>query len=122
MFEMPTKATLFLDEISEMTQANQVRLLRALQEKEIFRVGGDRVVNIDVRIIAASNRDLFRMASEGLFRRDLYFRLNILPLHIPPLRERKDNIPLLLPILRPNGGVSTSRKRPKNSPPPCWKP
>lgn len=96
MFEMAHKGTLFLDEISEMTQANQVRLLRALQEKEIFRVGGDRVVNIDVRIIAASNRDLFRMASEGLFRRDLYFRLNILPLHIPPLRERKDNIPLLI--------------------------
>ena len=91
-----TGETLFLDEISEMSLATQVRLLRTLQEKEIFRIGGDRVINIDVRIIAASNRDLYAMAQEGSFRRDLFFRLNILPLQIPPLRKRKGDIPALI--------------------------
>lgn len=96
MFELAHRGTLFLDEISEMSLATQVRLLRTLQEKEIFRIGGDRVVNIDVRIIAASNRDLYAMAQEGAFRRDLFFRLNILPLQIPPLRQRKSDLPALI--------------------------
>ena len=96
MFELAHRGTLFLDEISEMSLATQVRLLRTLQEKEIFRIGGDRVINIDVRIIAASNRDLYAMAQEGSFRRDLFFRLNILPLQIPPLRKRKEDIPALI--------------------------
>ena len=96
MFELAHRGTLFLDEISEMSLATQVRLLRTLQEKEIFRIGGDRVINIDVRIIAASNRDLYAMAQEGSFRRDLFFRLNILPLQIPPLRKRKEDIPTLI--------------------------
>ena len=96
MFELAHRGTLFLDEISEMSLATQVRLLRTLQEKEIFRIGGDRITNIDVRIIAASNRDLYAMAQEGSFRRDLFFRLNILPLHIPPLRKRKEDIPALI--------------------------
>lgn len=96
MFEMAHRGTLFLDEISEMSLATQVRLLRTLQEKEIFRIGGDRVVNIDVRVIAASNRDLFAMVQAGTFRHDLFFRLNILPLQIPPLRERKEDLPALI--------------------------
>lgn len=96
MFELAHRGTLFLDEISEMSLATQVRLLRTLQEKEIFRIGGDRVTNIDVRIIAASNRDLYAMAQEGSFRRDLFFRLSILPLQIPPLRKRKEDIPALI--------------------------
>lgn len=96
MFELAHRGTLFLDEISEMSLTTQVRLLRTLQEKEIFRIGGDRVVNIDVRIIAASNRDIYAMALEGSFRRDLFFRLNILPLQIPPLRERKQDLPALI--------------------------
>lgn len=96
MFELAHRGTLFLDEISEMSLATQVRLLRTLQEKEIFRIGGDRVINIDVRIVAASNRDLYAMAQEGSFRRDLFFRLNILPLQIPPLRKRKEDIPALI--------------------------
>lgn len=96
MFELAHRGTLFLDEISEMSLATQVRLLRTLQEKEIFRIGGDRVINIDVRIIAASNRDLYVMAQEGTFRRDLFFRLNILSLQIPPLRDRKEDLPALI--------------------------
>lgn len=94
-FEMAHKGTLFLDEISELPLAIQARLLRILQEREIVRVGGAHVIPIDVRIICATNRSLAEWTSSGHFRQDLYYRLNVLPITIPPLRERKGDIPLL---------------------------
>lgn len=95
-FELADKGTLFLDEISEMNLALQSRLLRVLQEKEIIRIGGDRVINIDVRIISASNRNLKELVRKNLFRQDLYYRLNVLSLHLPPLCRRREDIPILL--------------------------
>lgn len=96
LFELAHKGTLFLDEIAEMPLHLQARLLRVLQEKEVMRIGGDRVINIDVRIIAATNRILEKEVEEGNFRKDLYYRLNVIPLKIPPLRERKEDIPIIL--------------------------
>lgn len=95
-FELAHKGTLFLDEISEMNLALQTRLLRVLQEKEIIRIGGDRVINIDVRIISASNKNLKELVRKNQFRQDLYYRLNVLSLHIPPLCQRREDIPVLL--------------------------
>ncbi|AYL99296.1 AAA family ATPase [Mucilaginibacter celer] len=94
-FELANNSTLFLDEIGEMPLELQVKLLRALQEKEIERVGGRTVIKTDVRIIAATNRDLEKEVSLGNFRSDLFFRLNVFPVFIPPLRERREDIPLL---------------------------
>ena len=96
MFELAHKGTIFLDEISEIPLALQGRLLRVLQEREIQRVGGDAVVNVDIRIIVASNKNLFEKVIKGSFREDLFFRINVLDLYIPPIRERKQDIPLLL--------------------------
>jgi two-component system response regulator HydG len=87
--------SLFLDEVGEMPLTMQVKLLRAIQEREVVRVGGQAPVAVDVRIIAATNRDLAQMISDGAFRQDLYYRLNVVGLHIPPLRERTADIPLL---------------------------
>lgn len=92
VFELAHNGTLFLDEITEIPLRLQGRLLRALQENEIMRVGGDTIIPIHVRIIAASNRNLWEEVRKGRFRKDLYFRINILELHIPPLRERKEDI------------------------------
>ncbi|MHA4844840.1 sigma-54-dependent transcriptional regulator [Flavitalea antarctica] len=94
-FEQAHKGTIFLDEIAEMTPDLQVKLLRTLQEKEIERVGGNETIKVDVRIIAATNRNLEKEVAEGRFRMDLYYRLNVFPLNIPPLRERPEDIPLL---------------------------
>ena len=94
-FELAHNGSLFLDEIGEMPLELQVKLLRALQEREIERVGGRTTIKVDVRIIAATNRDLEKEMKEGRFRRDLYFRLNIFPIHLPPLRHRVEDIPLL---------------------------
>jgi transcriptional regulator with GAF, ATPase, and Fis domain len=94
-FELANGGTLFLDEIGEMPLELQVKLLRALQEKEIERVGGKTTIKVDVRIIAATNRDLEKEMVEGRFRSDLYYRLNIFPIQLPPLRQRKEDIPLL---------------------------
>lgn len=95
-FELADKGTLFLDEISEMNFALQTRLLRVLQEKEIIRIGGDRVINIDVRIISASNKNLKELVRKNQFRQDLYYRLNVLSLQLPPLCQRREDIPILL--------------------------
>jgi len=94
-FELADGGTIFLDEIGEISPAVQVKLLRVLQEHEFERVGGEETIKVNIRVIAATNRDLKKLVSEGKFRDDLYYRLNIINIHLPPLRERKEDIPLL---------------------------
>ncbi len=96
LFELATNGTIFLDEIGEISLAMQLRLLRVLEAKELMRVGGDRIVPVDVRIISASHKRLSDMVREGQFRLDLYYRLGVIQLHIPPLRDRPEDIPELL--------------------------
>ena len=95
-FESAHKGDLFLDEIGDIPLSTQVKLLRVLQEKEVERVGDHTPIPIDTRIIAATHRDLGAMCREGTFREDLYYRLNVIPIRVPPLRERSDDIPLLV--------------------------
>jgi DNA-binding NtrC family response regulator len=95
-FELANEGTLFLDEIGEIEQNIQIKLLRVLQERKFERVGGEETIETDVRIIAATNRDLKAEIEKGAFREDLYFRLNVVNINVPPLRERKEDIPLLL--------------------------
>ena len=95
LFEVAGDGTIFLDEISEMTLAMQVKLLRVLQERTLRPVGGTSEISIDVRVIAATNRDLERSVADNLFREDLYYRLNVIPIRVPSLRERTEDIPLL---------------------------
>jgi DNA-binding NtrC family response regulator len=95
LIEMAEGGTLFLDEIAEMTPAMQVKLLRVIQEREVLRVGGTEPIPVDVRLIAATNRDLQENIDSGRFRADLYFRLNVVNLALPPLRDRRDDVPLL---------------------------
>jgi len=95
-FEMADGGTLFLDEIGDISQSTQIKLLRVLQEKEFVRVGGTRTIATDVRIIAATNRDLHEAMEKDDFRQDLYYRLNVFPIRLPPLRQRRDDIPLLI--------------------------
>lgn len=97
-FELAKGGTLFLDEIGTVSQAMQIKLLQVLQDKAFQRVGGEETIESDVRIIAASNEDLEKRCLEGTFRTDLYYRLNVFPIEVPPLRHRKEDIPLLLDI------------------------
>ena len=96
LFEEADKGTIFLDEISEISMSTQAKLLRVLQEKEIMRVGSNKIIPVDVRVIVATNNDLVKLINEGKFREDLYYRVNIFPINIPPLRERKEDIPILI--------------------------
>jgi DNA-binding NtrC family response regulator len=95
-FELANHGTLLLDEIGDMSLTTQAKLLRVLQEREVERVGGVKPISVDVRIIASTNQDLAQLVKEQRFREDLYFRLNVLPIHIPPLRERREDISLLV--------------------------
>ncbi|MCF8067801.1 MAG: sigma-54 dependent transcriptional regulator [Desulfobacterales bacterium] len=95
-FELADGGTIFLDEIGDMSSDLQVKLLRVLQEQNFERVGGTRSLNVDVRILAATNKNLRNAIKEGSFREDLYYRLNVIPIHVPPLRERRSDIPLLV--------------------------
>jgi len=96
MFELAHTGTLFLDEVGELPLSLQVKLLRSIQDRKIFRVGGTKSISVHVRIITATNKDLLQMIKEKTFRQDLYYRLMVIPIHIPPLRERKEDIPSLV--------------------------
>jgi DNA-binding NtrC family response regulator len=109
LFEVADRGTLFLDEIGELDIGMQAKLLRALQEREIRRVGGTRTIKIDVRVVAATNRDLRAMVSDGRFRDDLYYRINVLSVDVPPLRERRDDIPVLIDYFLKKHTRNTSR-------------
>ena len=109
-FEAANGGTIFLDEIAELSPEIQVSLLRVLQEKEFERVGGNRTIKTDVRVIAATNKDLWREVSEGRFRMDLFYRLNVFPVHVPPLRERVNDIPVLVDYFAVRLAARTGKK------------
>src|SRR5262249_7033525 len=107
LIELASGGVLLLDEVTEMTPAAQAKFLRVLQERELLRIGGTRPVRINVRIIAATNRNLNEAVASGEFRADLYYRLNVFDIHIPPLRERRDDIlPLADSFLREFAGTA----------------
>jgi two-component system nitrogen regulation response regulator NtrX len=108
-FEIAGGGTLFLDEIGDMSLSAQSKVLRVIQEQKIERVGGEKTIETDVRLIAASNKDLEKACFQGLFRQDLYFRLNVIPIHIPPLRERQEDITLLLYHFLKEQGIENLR-------------
>jgi DNA-binding NtrC family response regulator len=111
-FELANHGTLFLDEIGEIAPALQVKLLRVLQEREFERVGGVKTIKVDVRILAATNRDLEKAVKEGTFREDLYYRLNVIPMHLPSLRKMREDVPLLIEYF-----LKDLAKRKKRDPP-----
>jgi DNA-binding NtrC family response regulator len=109
LFEIADRGTLFLDEIAELDVGIQAKLLRALQERKIRRVGGTHEISVDVRVIAATNRDLRAMVADGRFRDDLYYRINVLSIDVPPLRERREDIPVLIDYFLKKHTRNTSR-------------
>jgi DNA-binding NtrC family response regulator len=110
LFEAADGGTLFLDEIGDIPPSTQVRLLRALQESEIKRVGSNDTIKVDARVIAATNKDLSKAMAEGTFREDLYYRLNVIAIHLPPLRERPEDIPLLVHHFLSKYGTKTGKQ------------
>lgn len=110
LFEVANNGTLFLDEIGELEISLQAKILRALQEKQIRRVGGTKDIDVDVRVVAATNRDLLHMVEEKRFREDLYYRLNVLSIDLPPLRERRTDIPVLIDYFVKKHTRGTDRK------------
>ena len=96
LFEVADQGTIFFDEISTISPETQAKLLRVIQEREFMRLGGTETIKVDVRILAASNLDLLALVREGRFREDLFHRLNVIAIHLPPLRDRKEDIPLLI--------------------------
>lgn len=115
-FELADKGTLFLDEIGDIPPVTQVKLLRVLQEREFERLGGTRTIKVDVRLIAATNRDLRVALEEGTFREDLYYRLNVVPIDLPPLREHKEDIPDLVHLFLSRLGQRSQKAQPGISP------
>src|SRR5207245_5786507 len=95
-FELADKGTIFLDEVGDMSQRTQAKVLRVLQEGEVERIGSQKTINVDVRVIAATNKKLEELVEKGDFREDLFFRLSVIPVHVPTLRERKEDIPVLV--------------------------
>ena len=112
-FELAHTGTLFLDEVGDLGAEAQAKLLRAIEAKEIERVGGAKPIRVDVRIVAATNRDLTRAAAEGTFREDLLFRLNVIPIEVPPLRERPDDLPALVSHFSALHRARTGRRAPR---------
>ena len=110
---MARGGTLFLDEIGEITPATQLLLLRVLQDRSFERVGGEETIEADVRLIAATNRDLDEAIRLGAFREDLFYRLNVIPIHVPALRERQDDVPVIASLFlsaRPYASVASLRR------------
>jgi two-component system NtrC family response regulator/two-component system response regulator HydG len=115
-FKMADGGTIFLDEIGEISPAIQVKLLRVLQQRQFQRVGGNETISVDVRIIAATNRDLADMVASKTFRADLYYRLNVMALEVPPLRARRDDLPLLVEHILPRLALELGRPEPEVTP------
>ncbi len=116
-FELAARGTLFLDEIGDMNIHTQAKILRALESKTFQRIGSSRIIHMDVRIIASTNKDLTAEIETGRFRQDLYFRLNVIPIHVPPLRERKQDIPMLVDtFLEKLAGQSATPKKTMSKP------
>ena len=111
-FDMADKGTIFLDEIGDMSLKTQAKILRVLQEKSFERVGGNEIITVDARVIAATNKDLKEEVRKGAFREDLFYRLNVIPFHVPPLRERRDDIPLLLSHFLKEFAAESAREAP----------
>jgi len=111
-FELANKGTIFLDEIGDVPLGTQVKLLRVLQEREFERVGGEETVKVDVRVITATNKNLMKMVEEGKFREDLFYRLQVIPIDLPPLRDRTDDIPMLVEHFLEKKATQLNKKRP----------
>ena len=108
-FEQADGGTLFLDEVGDMSLAAQAKVLRVLQDGEVTRIGGEQAIKVDVRVLAATNKNLEEEIAAGRFREDLYYRLNVVPLHVPPLRDRREDIPAAGAALRRPAGAPRGR-------------